>query len=253
MKNLTNKKEALLYLEEGRLLHGLNDLSEDLQNDPEVIFAYARKWSTTAYRDKKEFFRSSRENMKELLKTNISLELLEDKDLEDPEYMKIAIMSKPDRLRQLFWSSHNGVLKKTIDKEMALYLFRKEGINLRYLPSFQNDEDVVFEAICEDVRSIHYASPRIQCFFGDMVFVDEMKLQDSIQFIKEKIDQIRQLQAKIDFYLQQEDLKYLLQQMSILTEEVELEVQGIAEAKQKVKQKMKDGIISYHGEILYKK
>ncbi len=44
MKNLTNKKEALLYLEEGRLLHGLNDLSEDLQNDPEVIFAYARKW-----------------------------------------------------------------------------------------------------------------------------------------------------------------------------------------------------------------
>ena len=64
---------------------------------------------------------------------------------------------------------------------------------------------------------------------------------------------MRQLQAKIDFYLQQEDLKYLLQQMSILTEEVELEVQGIAEAKQKVKQKMKDGIISYHGEILYKK
>lgn len=251
MKESMNKEEALLCLEEGRLIHGLNDLSEDLQNNPEVIFAYARKWSTTAYLDKKKFFRSSRENMKELMRTNIPLELLEDEDLEDTEYMKIAIMSNPDRLRQLFWSPHNGVLKKMIDKEMALFLVRKEGMNLRYLRSFQNDEDVVFEAICEDVRAIHYASPRIQCFFGDMVFVDEIKLKASIQLIKEKIDQIKQLQAS--FYLQRGDFNYLMQQMFILIEEVELEVQDIEKVKQKVKQKMKDGIISYQGEILYKK
>ena len=130
MKNITDKKKALTCLEENKMLFFWENLSEELQNDPELIFAYARKWVTTAYREKREFFRSSRENMKELMKTNISLALLEEEDLEDTEYMQIAIMSHPIRLMELFESGHKEVLKRAIDKEMALYLVRESGMNL---------------------------------------------------------------------------------------------------------------------------
>lgn len=253
MKHITNKKEALAYLQEKETIWLWENLSEELQNDSEVIFAYARKWSTTVYEMKKEFFRSSRENMKELMKTNISLDLLEEEDLEDIEYMKIAIMSHPDRLMYLFESAHKDVLKRAIDKEMALYLVRKAGIYLGYLVAFQNDDDVVYEAISDDVRAIQYASPRIQCFFGDTFFVDELKFKVLIHNIQEKMKQLKQLQTEISVLMPQNDaLSYLLQMQIIVTEEMERELNGVYEVKQAVKQKMREGIISYRGEILYK-
>lgn len=254
MKNITDKKEALTCLEENKTICFWQNLSEELQNDPDLIFAYARKWATTAYRDKREFFRSSRDHMKELMKTNISLDLLEEEDLEDTEYMQIAIMSHPNRLMTLFESIHKDVLKRAIDKEKALYLVREAGMYLGYLVTFQNDEDVVYEAICDDVRAIQYASPRIQCFFGDMFFVDELKFKATTHHIKEKMEQLKQLQTKVgSLFLQHDALSYLMQEIHLLTEEIETEFQDIENAKQKVKQKMQDGIISYRGEILYKK
>lgn len=254
MKNITDKKKALTCLEENKMLFFWENLSEELQNDPELIFAYARKWVTTAYREKREFFRSSRENMKELMKTNISLDLLEEEDLEDTEYMQIAIMSHPIRLMELFESGHKEVLKRAIDKEMALYLVRESGMNLGCLSAFQNDEDIVYEAICDDVRAIQYASPRIQCFFGDTFFVDELKFKVSTHFIKERMEQLEQLQTKMGaLVLHNDALCYLMQEMHLLTEKIKDEFREIENAKQKVKQKMQDGIISYRGEILYKK
>lgn len=242
MKKITDKKEALSCFEESQPTCCLGDLSQDLQNDSEILFAYAKKWSTSAYQEKKEFFRFSRENMKKLLTTRISLDLLEDEDLEDVEYMKIAIMHHPDRLMQLFKSAHKDVLKKVIDKEMALHLVRIAGIYLGCLLAFQNDEDVVFEAISNDVRAIQYASPRIQCFLEGIIYVDEKQLNRSVCSIEKKVDEMKQLQAKVGALIPlQNEIGYLMQQISVLTEELEMDLQKIVESKQKVKEKMKQG------------
>lgn len=254
MRSITNKEEALACFEENKPICFFKDLSEELQNDPEVIFAYAKKWSWTAYEYKREFFRSSRENMKRLMTTKISLDLLEDEDLEDIEYMRIAIMSHPDRLIQLFKSSHKDVIKRGIDKEMALHLVHEAGSYLSCLLAFQNDDDVVYEAISNDVRAIQYASPRIQCFFEDMIFVDKLKFKELTSIIKEKMEQLKQLQTEIGVLMPRNDsLSYLLQMQIIVTEEIEEKLNDVYTIEDTVKQKMQDGVLSYRGEILYKK
>ena len=72
--------------------------------------------------------------------------------------------------------------------------------------------------------------------------MDEKQLNRSVCSIEKKVDEMKQLQAKVGALIPlQNEIGYLMQQISVLTEELEMDLQKIVESKQKVKEKMKQG------------
>ncbi len=229
-------KEKLIDAVEsdGKLYPRFSDLPNELQDDPDVIFAYVKKHAESVYKNKKAFFRSNRENMKKLMETGISLNVLEDKDLEDTEYMKIALIYDPNRIVRLWYLGHTKLLKKVVDKEMALYLVRHQGVYLQYLSEFQDDDEVVLEAINSDKGASMFASKRLQFLYQNAVFdstydVNEVALQSSINSIRKKTLELKKLQN---------DVVLLMQKIEDLTEEVEMDLENVYKVKQKTKDEM---------------
>ena len=91
-------------------------------------------------------------------------------------------------------------------------------------------------------KRINSERGRIQCFLEGIIYVDEKQLNRSVCSIEKKVDEMKQLQAKVGALIPlQNEIGYLMQQISVLTEELEMDLQKIVESKQKVKEKMKQG------------
>lgn len=213
----------------GELYARFCDLPNELQDAPDVIFAYAKCSAEQMYKKKKDFFRSSRENMKRLMETDISLNVLEDEDLEDIEYMKIALIYGPSRIVSLWYLGHTILLKKVVDKEMALYLVRYQGGYLQYLSEFQYDDEVVLKAISKSKGVSMFASKRLQFVYQNIIFesaydVSEVELQSTIHSIEQKMEELKKLQN---------DVFLLMSKITEVTNEVEVGMQKVYKVKQK--------------------
>lgn len=227
-KNTMNKKRVLERMEQG-VPYGWDDLNEELQNDPEIILAYAKHWPDAMYDAKKDFFRSNRKYMIRLLETHFSIGKLEKEDFEDDEYMKIALINMPVRIIILSSPRHKPMLQRVIDEEVALHLVRSRGYYLQYLDEYKNNEKVVLEAYRNDNTSIKHASPRLQYRLQNIVFekeydVDEVILQSTLKTVEVELAQLRELRDNVNLYLNQIDT---------LVEKVEQDLKSC-----KVKQKM---------------
>ena len=224
-----DKEKILDALSHGELYARFCDLPNELQDDPDVIFAYAKSSVEQMYKKKKDFFRSSRENMKRLMETDISLNVLEDEDLEDIEYMKIALIYEPSRIVSLWYLGHTILLKKVVDKEMALYLVRYQGGYLQYLSEFQDDDEVVLKAISKSKGASMFASKILQFVYQNIIFesaydVSEVEVQSTIHSIGQKMEELKNLQN---------DVALLMSKITEVTNEVEAGMQKVYKVKQK--------------------
>lgn len=217
------KRSILEYLEKNIVLYRFDQLTLELQNDPDIILAYAKAWPRDIYDMKKEFFHSNREYMELLVTTNMELCYLDKEYLEDAELMKLAIINRP-------WAAFYVTNKSIIDKDLALYIVRAEGRYLEYVGEvLQDDEEVVIEAIRKDKDAIKYASKRLQFQLQNMIFTkkyntDDIVLQSSLNSIEIKTAKLRKLQS---------DVELLMHQIEELTEEINQDIQSAYKVKQK--------------------
>lgn len=217
------KKEILKECEDRFLTYRFEELSEELQNDPDIILAYMKFWPDSIYEMKKDFFTSNRENMKKLLQTNISVCKLDSDVKEDPELMKLAIIYNPINIRYV-------KDKSTIDRDLALYAVRKFYFLLEDLGEFyQDDEEVVIAAIKKDKYAIKYASRRLQFQLQNMIYdetmdIDTILLQSSLNSIKIKTEKLRALQYQIE---------NMFSEIRTLTTEIEQDMENVKVKKKK--------------------
>lgn len=203
----------------------LEGLLKELPNDAEIIWDYAKRWPDAIYKMKKDFFRSSRENMKKLLEIPFfSISLLEKEDYEDDEYMTLALINRPERIKYLYNRYHIDMLKRVIYKEMAIHLVRIQGAYLYFLDNFKDDEEVVLAAYEQDKNSIQYASLRLQHNLPDIIFnkkydIDKVVLQSALNTVEKELITLRKLRKKDD--LLRENIDLYLNQMDTSVENME--------------------------------
>ena len=221
---LTNKEQVLNYLQSLQdeypnrftdtykykfcIPYVFGDISEELQKDVEIILAAARvpAFMHTLYITHKPFFRSNREYMKMLLYQHLGIDILEQEDLEDIEYMHIFLRDKSSNVEYTRNKIGREKFNQLIDKKLALSLVRSWGNNLQYFEKYQDDEEIVLAAYETDKSSIQYASPRLQYRLQNITFdkehaTDEALLPSSLNSVEEKLVELKDLRENASSYL----------------------------------------------------